>query len=81
MKQCPPKKMHTSKNMSTVLSPQVEFDPVAVGGVSKGAETTEQLSHQSKSKSMALGLMLALKTFLNSLNVIVPELSLRSTSG
>lgn len=81
MKQCPPKRTHTSKNMSAVLSPQVEFDPVAVGGVSKGAETTEQILHQSKSKGMASGLMLALKTFLNSSNVIVPELSLRSASG
>lgn len=39
-----------------------------------------QSSHQSKSKGMASGLMLALKAFLNSSNVIVPELSLSGTS-
>ena len=62
--------------MGAVLSSQVKFNPVTAREVRKGAASGVQRPHQSKLKGMASGLMLALKTFLNSSNVIVPELSL-----
>lgn len=68
--------VHTSKNVGAVLSPQVKFNPVTANEVREGVVAAAQSSHQSKSKGMESGLMLALNTFLNSSKVIVPELSL-----
>lgn len=67
---------HTSKNMGAVLGSQVKFNPITAGEVSKGPLAETKGSDQSKSKGKASALMLALNTFLNSSNVMVPELSL-----
>lgn len=64
--------------MSAILSSQVEFNPVTVGGlrIVSNEWKSSRKTHQSKLKGIASGLTLALKTFLNSSNVMVPELSL-----
>ena len=72
----PKKNAHTSKDMGSILGSQIEFNPVTVSIVNNVQRRPRKGPYQSKSKGMASGLMLALKTFLNSSKVIVPELSL-----
>ena len=62
--------------MSAVLFAEVELDPVTDTQISKCGVRSIEFTYQSKSKGIESGPMLAEKTFLNSLNVMVPELSL-----